>query len=76
MSLIDRGPISDLCDEYQLQPKVFYDWQKQFFEPRAAAFNRGIAELKLLKRAKCSNQKRNCSGVKISCNSSTSCFRS
>ncbi len=38
--LIDRVPISDLCDEYQLQPKVFYDWQKQFFENGAAAFTR------------------------------------
>ena len=34
--LIDRVPISDLCDEYQLQPKVFYDWQKQFFATRIA----------------------------------------
>ena len=38
--LIDRVPISDLCDEYQLQPKVFYDWQKQFFENGTAAFTR------------------------------------
>ena len=38
--LIDRVPISDLCDEYQLQPKVFYDWQKQFFENGPAAFTR------------------------------------
>jgi len=38
--LIDRVPISDLCDEYQLQPKVFYDWQKQFFENGTATFTR------------------------------------
>ena len=38
--LIDRVPISDLCDEYQLQPSVFYDWQKLFFENGAAAFTR------------------------------------
>jgi transposase-like protein len=36
--LIDRVPVSDLCDEYQLQPKLFYDWQKLFFENGAAAF--------------------------------------
>jgi len=37
--LIDRVSISDLCDEYHLQPKVFYDWQKLFFEKGAAAFS-------------------------------------
>jgi len=36
--LIDHVPISQLCDEYQLQPTVFYRWQKQFFENGEAAF--------------------------------------
>ena len=30
--LIDRVSISDLCDEYQLSPTLFYAWQKLFFE--------------------------------------------
>ncbi|WP_316346894.1 transposase [Desulfuromonas acetoxidans] len=30
--LVDQTPVSDLCDEYQLQPTVFYRWQKEFFE--------------------------------------------
>src|SRR5947208_3257810 len=30
--LIDRVPVSDLCDEHQLSPTLFYLWQKQFFE--------------------------------------------
>src|SRR4051794_15062451 len=38
--LIDHVPVSDLCDEYQLQPSVFYDWQKLFFENGATAFSR------------------------------------
>lgn len=38
--LVGREAVSDLCDEYQLQPKIFYDWQKQFFEKGAAAFVR------------------------------------
>ena len=38
--LIDHVPISNLCDEYQLQPTVFYDWQKQFFENGSIAFIR------------------------------------
>jgi len=36
--LVEQVPISDLCDKYQLQPTVFYQWQKQFFENGAAAF--------------------------------------
>jgi transposase len=32
--------VSDLCDEYQLQPKVFYEWHKLFFENGAAAVGR------------------------------------
>jgi len=36
--LVDQVPISDLCDEYKLQPTVFYRWQKQFFDNGAAAF--------------------------------------
>ena len=36
--LIDRVPVSDLCDEYQLSPTIFYAWQKLFFENGAQAF--------------------------------------
>ncbi|MGD0012760.1 MAG: transposase [Terriglobia bacterium] len=35
--LIDRVPVSTLCDEHQLHPTVFYRWLKQFFENGAAA---------------------------------------
>ncbi len=38
--LIDRVAISDLCDEYDLQPTLLYQWQKIFFENGAAAFER------------------------------------
>jgi transposase len=38
--LIDRVPVSDLCDEYRLSPTVFYAWQELFFENGAAAFER------------------------------------
>ena len=33
--LIDKVPISQLCDELKLQPSVFYSWQTQLFQ-RAA----------------------------------------
>jgi len=35
--LIDKVPVSDLCDEYKLQPSVYYDWQRQVAENLAAA---------------------------------------
>jgi len=38
--LVDRVPVSDLCDQYSLQPTVFYRWQKAFFENGAAAFEK------------------------------------
>ncbi len=38
--LVQRVPISDLCDELELQPTVFYRWQKEFLENGAAAFQR------------------------------------
>ncbi len=36
--LVDKEPVSKLCDELALQPTVFYRWQKEFFENGAAAF--------------------------------------
>jgi transposase len=36
--LLDKEPISKLCDELELQPTVFYRWQKEFFENGSAAF--------------------------------------
>ena len=36
--LLEKVPVSDLCDELGLQPTVFYRWQKEFFENGAAAF--------------------------------------
>jgi transposase len=36
--LVDKVPVSDLCEELGLQPTVFYRWQKEFFENGASAF--------------------------------------
>lgn len=38
--LVDQVPVSDLCDEYGMNPVTFYRWQKQFFENGAAAFDK------------------------------------
>lgn len=48
--LLDSAAVSDLCDEHELSPTVYYRWQKEFFEGGAAAFakesNRQVSSLK------------------------------
>jgi transposase len=39
--LIDKVPISNLCDELDIQPTQIYDWLKKFFENGHAAFDNG-----------------------------------
>jgi len=36
--LIDKTPVSEVCDRHGLTPTAFYRWQKDFFENGAAAF--------------------------------------
>ena len=50
--LLDKIPVSELCDAYGLQPTVFYRWQKQLFEQAVeACFQRpGDSESTRLKR--------------------------
>jgi len=36
--LVDKTPVSDLCDELGLQPTQIYTWQKQLFENGDSAF--------------------------------------
>ena len=38
--LVDKVPVSDLCDEHQILATQFYQWQKQLFENGASAFER------------------------------------
>jgi transposase len=42
--LIDKVPVSDLCNEEELQPSVFYQWQRQLFENLAGAFTTSASE--------------------------------
>ncbi len=39
--LLDKVPISDLCDELGLYPNQLYAWLKEFFENGHAAFDNG-----------------------------------
>ena len=36
--LIEKQPVSEICDRLNLQPTVFHRWMKEFFENGAAAF--------------------------------------
>jgi transposase-like protein len=37
--LLEKVPVSDLCEEHGLHPTVFYRWQKDLFENGAAVFD-------------------------------------
>ena len=39
--LLEKIPISDICERYELRPTVFYRWQKQFFEQGTRTFEVG-----------------------------------
>jgi len=38
LHLIEKEPVSDICDRHGINPNVFYKWQKLFFENGASAF--------------------------------------
>ena len=38
--LLEGVPVSDVCDEYGIQPSVFYRWQKLLFEQGGQVFDR------------------------------------
>lgn len=38
LHLLEKIPISEVCEKHQITPTQFYQWQKIFFENGAAAF--------------------------------------
>jgi transposase-like protein len=50
--MVDKVPVSDLCNELELQPSVFYQWQRQVFENLAGAFGTPAAVNGASKREK------------------------
>lgn len=36
--LLDKRPLSEVCEQYGIAPTQFYQWQKLFFEQGAAVF--------------------------------------
>ena len=41
LHLLEKVPVSDLCDEVGIAPNLFYRWQKEFFENGHVAFDNG-----------------------------------
>lgn len=42
--LVDKDPVSTICDENQLQPSVFYDWLRQAFSNLGAALGPPVSD--------------------------------
>ncbi|HWH68597.1 MAG TPA: transposase [Candidatus Sulfotelmatobacter sp.] len=38
--LVEKVPVSDLCDKHGLKPTLFYRWQKDMLENMASLFER------------------------------------
>jgi transposase-like protein len=38
LHLLEKLPISEVCEKHQITPTQFYQWQKTFFDNGAAAF--------------------------------------
>src|SRR4029450_9640527 len=41
LHLLEKIPVSEICEKHQIIPTQFYQWQKIFFENGASAFARG-----------------------------------
>lgn len=53
MHLLEGKAVSDLCEQHQINPSLFYQWQRTFFENGARAFEgsgNGRSETKLEKQ--------------------------
>jgi transposase len=52
LHLLEKKPVSDVCDQYGIHPTLFYRWQKEFFENGAAAFENNGRRRKTVAEAK------------------------
>lgn len=44
LHLLEGKAISALCEEHGIQPSLFYNWQRQFFENGTRSFEGGPAD--------------------------------
>ncbi len=42
--LVDRVPVSDVCEKHGIHPTLFYQWQKTLFENLPNLFDRKIGK--------------------------------
>jgi transposase len=55
--LLERVPVSDLCEQYHIQPSMIYNcWQKRFFENGVAAFEQPRSALEKYKERRIAAQ--------------------
>ena len=52
LHLLEKKPVSDLCDQYGIHPTLFYRWQKELFENGAAAFEQTGKRRKVVEEVK------------------------
>ena len=52
LHLLEKKPVSDICDQFHISPNLFYRWQREFFENGAAAFEHNGKRHKASEQAK------------------------
>lgn len=40
LHLVEKKPVSEVCEQFGLAPNLFYRWQQEFFQNGALAFDR------------------------------------
>lgn len=50
--LLEKVPVSELCDQHGIAPSLFYHWQRELFENAPALFARSSGRPKKADRAK------------------------
>ena len=57
--LVEKAPVSQVCEEYNLRPTVFYRWQQEFFETEQPLLKSGARHARSVwrSRSKCSRAK-------------------
>ncbi len=55
--LVEKVPVSDLCDELGVHPNQYYNWQKQLFENAEPAFERRPNKANVKRRKDAADQK-------------------
>lgn len=77
LHLLEGKQVSELCDQHKINPSLFYQWQRTFFENGARAFEgagKARSDAKLEKQGSRSRRWNRSSNASTRC--SRSCWRS